>query len=107
MWVIVFNAVDDFGIKEHNENLRMNPMQALPTNPTMEGVKQKLLDEALHGALRIAGLVRQARYCWLFGPEKQTLTWCAYRLAFSLRMATWYVGSDFARAFSVPTKRRC
>lgn len=104
MWVIVFNAVDDFGIKEHNENLRMNPMQAIPTNPTMESVKQKLLDEALHGALRIAGLVRQARYCWLFGPEKQTLTcvlidWCSH---FERLPGTWT-----SRAFSVPTKRRC
>ncbi|KAI5120761.1 hypothetical protein M0805_004725 [Coniferiporia weirii] len=56
MWVIVFNAVDDFGIKEFNEAIRMNSMQNVPGNPTIESVKHKILDEALHGALRIAGL---------------------------------------------------
>ena len=58
MWVIVFNAVDDFGVKEINEAIRMNSMQSVPNNPAIESVKHKILDEALHGALRIAGLVR-------------------------------------------------
>ena len=57
MWVIVFNAVDEFGIKEVNEAIRLSTMQSVPGNPAIEGVKHKLLDEALHGALRIAGLV--------------------------------------------------
>lgn len=36
----------------------MGTMQSTPSDPHIEGVKHKLLDEALHGALRIAGLVR-------------------------------------------------
>ncbi|KAL5512814.1 hypothetical protein ACEPAG_3080 [Sanghuangporus baumii] len=56
MWVIVFNAVDDFGIKEFNDAVRMSSLPNMPPNPTIESVKQKILDEALHGALRIAGL---------------------------------------------------
>ncbi|EJC98863.1 uncharacterized protein FOMMEDRAFT_95450 [Fomitiporia mediterranea MF3/22] len=56
MWVIVFNAVDDFGIKEFNEAVRLNALGNVPANPTIESVKHKILDEALHGALRIAGL---------------------------------------------------
>ena len=58
MWVILFNAVDDFGVKEFNEAMRMSPTPNVPVNPTIESVKNKILDEALHGALRIAGLVR-------------------------------------------------
>ena len=57
MWVILFNAVDDFGVKEFNETVRMNSMANVPANPAIETVKHKILDEALHGALRIAGLV--------------------------------------------------
>ena len=53
MWVIVFNAVDDFGIREQN-----GPASS-PNHLQIESVKHKLLEEALHGALRIAGLVRK------------------------------------------------
>jgi len=60
MWVIVFNAVDDFGIKEANDiarnhNLELGPPQ-IPTH--MDEVKARVFDEALRGASRIAGLVR-------------------------------------------------
>ena len=57
MWVIVFNAVDDFGINEHNDAARTSSMPNIAPIPSIESVKQKILDEALHGALRIAGLV--------------------------------------------------
>jgi len=51
MWIILFNAVDDFGIKELNSPVNF------PLNITeVESVKRKVADEALHGALRIAGL---------------------------------------------------
>lgn len=56
MWIILFNAVDDFGIREVNEVTRISG-QTVP-NAHYEPAKLKLLDEALHGALRIAGLVR-------------------------------------------------
>ena len=72
MWVILFNAVDDFGIKELNESQRMNPLQTVTPEVSMESAKQKLLDEALHGALRIAGLVRHKLRVFsipLFGAE--------------------------------------
>ena len=51
MWIILFNALDDFGVKEVNER-SMDPKDG-----RIEEVKRKVLDEALHGALRIAGLV--------------------------------------------------
>ena len=51
MWVILFNAVDDFGVREFNEAVRMSSMATVPTNPAIESVKHKILDEALHGAL--------------------------------------------------------
>jgi hypothetical protein len=45
LWVIVFNALDDFGVREENE-----------APGPVDKAKQELFDEALHGALRIAGL---------------------------------------------------
>ncbi|KAG5648287.1 hypothetical protein DXG03_004857 [Asterophora parasitica] len=50
MWIILFNALDDFGVKE------INNRSVEPANQRIEEVKRKVLDEALHGALRIAGL---------------------------------------------------
>lgn len=58
MWVILFNAVDDFGIREVNEASRMGNLSNIPNHAQIESIKRKLLDVALHGALRIAGLVR-------------------------------------------------
>ncbi len=58
MWVILFNAVDDFGIRECIEVIRMGNVPGASSDPQIEAVKHKLLDEALHAALRIAGLVR-------------------------------------------------
>jgi len=56
MWIILFNALDDFGIKELNAR-GCSPLNGSSTAPReIEVVKKKVLDEALHGALRIAGL---------------------------------------------------
>ena len=60
MWVIVFDAVDDFGVKELNDIIRnhntdLGPPQ-IPTH--MDEVRGRVFDEALRGASRIAGLVR-------------------------------------------------
>lgn len=60
MWVIVFDAVDDFGIKEMNDitrnhNSDLGPLQ-IPAQ--IDEVKARVFDEALRGASRIAGLVR-------------------------------------------------
>lgn len=57
MWVILFNAVDDFGVRESNEAVRMKALTNDPAMMAIESVKHKVLDEALHGALRVAGLV--------------------------------------------------
>lgn len=59
MWVIVFDAVDDFGIKEVNDIIRNhNPDLGQPQIPShMDEVKVRVFDEALRGASRIAGLV--------------------------------------------------
>ncbi|EDR13813.1 uncharacterized protein LACBIDRAFT_309226 [Laccaria bicolor S238N-H82] len=46
IWIILFNALDDFGVKETNG----------ATHEQIDAAKRKIADEALHGALRIAGL---------------------------------------------------
>jgi hypothetical protein len=52
MWIILFNALDDFGVKESIlGSPNMNHAQ-------IDGVKRKVAESALHAALRIAGLVR-------------------------------------------------
>ncbi|KAJ7254354.1 hypothetical protein B0H12DRAFT_1233393 [Mycena haematopus] len=57
MWVVLFNALDDFGIKEINEVTRMNqPLSMVQNYQQIDLVKRKVADEAMHGALRIAGL---------------------------------------------------
>ena len=58
MWIILFSALDDFGVREINEIVRMgNSPNTTPSHSRMHEVKRKVADEALHGALRIAGLV--------------------------------------------------
>ncbi|KAF8964208.1 hypothetical protein BDZ97DRAFT_1919159 [Flammula alnicola] len=51
MWIILFNAIDDFGVKEQNTGINLSHNQ-----PEIDAAKRKVADEALHGALRIAGL---------------------------------------------------
>lgn len=58
MWIIMFNALDDFGIQEVNDMLRAgNLAQSLPNHMEIEARKRKVMDEALRGAIRIAALV--------------------------------------------------
>jgi hypothetical protein len=58
MWIILFNALDDFGVREINEVVRMgNASNTAPNYSRINDIKRKVADEALHGALRIAGLV--------------------------------------------------
>lgn len=61
MWIILFNALDDFGVREINEVTRMgsNPINVVQNIVQIDAIKRKVTDEALHGALRIAGLVRR------------------------------------------------
>ncbi|KAI8978802.1 hypothetical protein BD414DRAFT_516765 [Trametes punicea] len=57
MWIILFNALDDFGIRELNEVTRAGTPEAMsPQHAQIEERKRKIMNEALHGALRIAGL---------------------------------------------------
>ncbi|KAI0662247.1 hypothetical protein C8Q70DRAFT_1051719 [Cubamyces menziesii] len=57
MWIILCNALDDFGIRELNDGTRAGTPEAmLPQQPQIEEKKRKVMSEALHGALRIAGL---------------------------------------------------
>jgi hypothetical protein len=70
MWIILFNALDDRGIREslgspHSANASAGvggTSSVLTANSGLqqqiEELKTKVLDEALHGAMRIAGLVR-------------------------------------------------
>ncbi|KAI0755265.1 hypothetical protein C8Q80DRAFT_1216974 [Daedaleopsis nitida] len=57
MWIILYNALDDFGIREINDVTRTgSPETLLPQHAQIEDKKRKMLNEALHCATRIAGL---------------------------------------------------
>ncbi|KAH9936645.1 uncharacterized protein B0H18DRAFT_974835 [Fomitopsis serialis] len=57
MWIVLFSAVDDFGIREINDLQRTgSPGHLHPKAMEIEGQKQKVLDTALASATRIAGL---------------------------------------------------
>lgn len=59
MWIVIFNALDDFGIRELNDVVRAgSPDSEHPNYSNIEIIKKKVCDDAIHGALRIAGLVR-------------------------------------------------
>jgi len=59
MWVILHNAVEEFGIREINDahNQGQDPT-SIPDILGIEGLKTSIAKEAVHGALRIAGLAR-------------------------------------------------
>ncbi len=58
MWIVLFNALDDFGIREVNDMVRTgSPGNEHPNFAQIEAIKKKVGDDALHVALRIAGLV--------------------------------------------------
>jgi hypothetical protein len=57
MWIILFNALDDFGVRELNGAPSPPPHLA-----QIESLQRKVAEEALHGALRIAGLVGRLPY---------------------------------------------
>ncbi|KAI0036427.1 hypothetical protein K488DRAFT_24690, partial [Vararia minispora EC-137] len=58
MWIILFNAIDDYGIREVNLQMRGPEVMQYDAqiNILAEEHMCKLLHEALHGASRIAGL---------------------------------------------------
>lgn len=59
MWIVLFKALDDFGIREVNDVVRTgSPGNEHPKYHEVEAIKKKVGDDALHGALRIAGLAR-------------------------------------------------
>ncbi|KAI0771178.1 hypothetical protein BD413DRAFT_551633 [Trametes elegans] len=61
MWIILCNALDDFGIREVNDTARAGTPEAMhPQHTQIEEKKRRVMNEALHGALRIAGLVSTA-----------------------------------------------
>jgi hypothetical protein len=67
MWIILFNALDDRGIRESLCSPgAVGTSTALATSSGLqqeiEELKTKVLDEALHGAMRIAGLVRGSKH---------------------------------------------
>jgi hypothetical protein len=60
MWIILFNALDDHGIREslgspHSSNASPGLAHS-GSQQQIKELKAKVLEEALHGALRIAGL---------------------------------------------------
>ncbi|KAI0632440.1 hypothetical protein C8Q77DRAFT_924437 [Trametes polyzona] len=56
MWIILCNALDDFGIREVNVARAGTPDATVVQHAQIEEKKRKVMNEALHGALRIAGL---------------------------------------------------
>ena len=60
MWIILFNALDEVGVKEINETARLGVDPKFTHDfAQMDSVMQKIADEALHGACRISALVRR------------------------------------------------
>ncbi|KZT42624.1 hypothetical protein SISSUDRAFT_1116876 [Sistotremastrum suecicum HHB10207 ss-3] len=57
LWVVLYNAIDEFGIREFNDATRSGQSPSRLVNyAQIEAVKNRVSDEALRGALRIAGL---------------------------------------------------
>jgi len=90
MWVIVFDAVDDYGIREVNDIARNHGTDhgQLQLPSYMDEVKARVFDEALRGASRIAGLVRLSR---LAPPLVFIFQNPSSRLAFWNRTNIWLV----------------
>ena len=58
MWVILYNAIEEFGIREINEAQNSGVAQRkVPNIVEIEALKAKVTEEAVRGAARIAGLV--------------------------------------------------
>ncbi len=96
MWIVIFNAVDDFGIREHNDVARTSSSPTeFPGYQTIETIKKKISDDALHGALRIAGLVSSP-----FITAKSMMAYPCCRLAYLLQTDIWYVS---IKGGSLPT----
>lgn len=57
-WIILFTAVDDYGIREQNDLVRTASPGGTnaPSHEDIEAAKKRLYDDTLHGACRIAGL---------------------------------------------------
>jgi hypothetical protein len=66
MWIVIFNALDDFGFKESSARVGSPSNGSFNVPGEVEVVKKKVLDEALHGALRIAGLAGRSIFCATF-----------------------------------------
>ena len=65
MWIILYNALEDFGIREVNDVTRTGTSETLlPQHAQIDEKKLKVTNEALHGALRIAGLVSPKFICY-------------------------------------------
>jgi hypothetical protein len=95
MWIVIFNALDDFGIREVNDVVRTgSPGNEHPNYSQIEAIKKKVSDDALHGALRIAGLVRNT--CFRLRSPSDAST----RRACFARTVTWYV-----QCLSAPSDR--
>jgi len=58
MWIVLFNAIDEFGVKEQVNEETGN--QGEITSEEIDAMKRKICDQACQGAVRIAGLVRFA-----------------------------------------------
>ncbi|KAF8827746.1 hypothetical protein HHX47_DHR4000103 [Lentinula edodes] len=57
MWIVLFNALDEFGVKELNENDRSgSPPENVQNRGYIEDAMRRVGEEALNGALRIAAL---------------------------------------------------
>lgn len=58
MWIVLFNALDDYGNREINENERSGmPSGNLRNRIYIEDAMRRIGEEAVNGALRIAALV--------------------------------------------------
>ena len=59
MWIILFNAADDFNVKEFNDGQRAGtPPAMMPNRANIDDLLQSLALEAVESATRISTLVR-------------------------------------------------
>ena len=105
MWIILFNALDDFGVKELNMGVNVH------NQAEIDVAKRKVADEALHGALRIAGLAgvltsngylvsercaSTARSGVVGCAEWSILSWFAYSIFIFLSLSPVIVASSIS-----------
>jgi hypothetical protein len=84
MWIIMAQALEDYGIKEENLLRAVDPLVSGPNVTEFDQIKHKLAEEALHGALRIAGLAGVLASNGYLRLDPNALHYCIYAAGHTL-----------------------